>query len=64
MARGLLVLGLILTVLSSGALASDPFNACPLTADVIADPEQRGCCSWHGGVCSCSGPAWCAAMGH
>lgn len=21
---------------------------------VAADPERRGCCSWHGGVCGCS----------
>jgi hypothetical protein len=22
---------------------------------VIADEQRRGCCSWHGGVCGCSG---------
>ncbi|MEW6186715.1 MAG: hypothetical protein AB1585_13350 [Thermodesulfobacteriota bacterium] len=20
----------------------------------FADPERRGCCSWHGGVCGCT----------
>ena len=21
----------------------------------ISEPERRGCCSWHGGVCGCRG---------
>lgn len=56
MARRSLLLIVILAALSSGASASEPRDACSLSAGILADPEQRGCCSWHGGVCGCSTP--------
>jgi hypothetical protein len=58
---------LLLVALSLGPLALDVAGAeeslvGPTLADEScalghpsADPEQRGCCSWHGGVCGCSG---------
>jgi hypothetical protein len=35
----------------------EPPEACEhaLTTAADADPERRGCCSWHGGVCGCAG---------
>lgn len=44
--------------LLSGAASYAPEAAAPLprTVDRAPDwPESRGCCSWHGGQCGCSG---------
>lgn len=62
-----LAVGLLAVLLSVSALAgTDTSSAeaptpamCDQLKEVGASAEmlaQRGCCSWHGGVCGCSGP--------
>jgi hypothetical protein len=43
---------------SAGQLPREPKapEPCPgIGGQPSEDPAQRGCCSWHGGVCGCSG---------
>lgn len=71
--RHLLTAAAIILLLAAPAFASDPSTPAPQDCTIIsnapADPStelptelmaQRGCCSWHGGVCGCSnGRAQC-----
>lgn len=41
-------------------LSRDISNMCFLEKDTNRDPQGRGCCSWHQGVCGCQfGRALC-----
>ena len=54
-----------LAALTPPAIATEPFipaesrtDECRPGALISADPTilaQRGCCSWHGGICGCYG---------
>jgi hypothetical protein len=50
---------LIVTVLVAGGLTLGGDlvapGTCPVLALGVEDPARQGCCSWHGGVCGCSG---------
>lgn len=51
----LLVLLLILpTTVATGEPAAADRTCLAAVAALGNAPEQRGCCSWHGGVCGCS----------
>lgn len=36
-------------------MRSHPSAATVQARDMSSEPERQGCCSWHGGVCGCSG---------
>jgi hypothetical protein len=50
----LMASGAAAVLLLAGAFLSGG-RVSPTTASAASEVEKSGCCSWHGGVCGCSG---------
>jgi hypothetical protein len=50
-----LLAGVILLALNTTAMAADVRLCTTDGVTRLVAGQQQGCCSWHGGVCGCSG---------